>query len=54
MAIASSDDVAHAAKTLVTTALHLREGDRFVIICDTDSSALADVVKAQAGPWACR
>ena len=44
MAAASPEDVAHAATMLVTTALHLREGDRFVVICDEDSSALGTVV----------
>jgi aminopeptidase len=48
MALSGPEGVAHAASMLVTTALHLREGDRFVVICDADSSALADVVKARA------
>ncbi len=48
MAIIVDDGVAHAAKVLVTTALHLREGDRFVVICDADSSHLATVVKHEA------
>ncbi len=48
MAPSGSQGVAHAASTLVTTALHLREGDRFVVICDADSHELAEVVKDQA------
>jgi leucyl aminopeptidase (aminopeptidase T) len=48
MVLSGSEGVAHAASSLVRTALHLREGDRFVVICDADSSGLADVIKQEA------
>ncbi len=40
--------VAHAASMLVTSALHLHEGDRFVVICDDGSSLVADLVMRAA------
>jgi aminopeptidase len=48
MAFLASEGAAIAAAMLVKTALHLREGDRFVIICDAESNGLADVVRLEA------
>ena len=48
MGFLASEGAAIAAAMLVKTALHLREGDRFVIICDAESNGLADVVRIEA------
>ena len=44
MASVSPAEIAHAATMLVTTALHVREKDRFVVIGDAESHALGAVI----------
>jgi len=46
MASVSASDVTHAADMLVTTALHLRENDRFVVIADETSAELGKAIVA--------
>jgi leucyl aminopeptidase (aminopeptidase T) len=46
MAAVSASDVTHAAKMLVTTALHLRETDCFVVIADETSVDLGKAIAA--------